>query len=99
MKANVELKGLCLTCNHTETCMYLVRSTGPIWHCEEHDDCNPISATTSTVVAPEPTTGVAQSPQSVATDQPLGLCRNCDKLPTCCLPKAEGGVWFCEEYE
>ncbi len=98
MNANVELKGLCLTCNHIKTCMFLARSTGPVWHCEEHQSL-PIRATTPTVVAPGPRTGLAESPQSESTDQPLGLCRNCDKLPTCCLVKAEGGVWFCEEYE
>lgn len=28
-----------------------------------------------------------------------GLCRNCRKLKTCKLPKPEGGVWRCEEYQ
>ena len=28
-----------------------------------------------------------------------GLCRNCKKEKTCKLPKPEGGVWRCEEYE
>jgi len=28
-----------------------------------------------------------------------GLCRNCKKHETCILPKPEGGVWHCKEYE
>ncbi|KPJ66922.1 hypothetical protein AMJ44_07635 [candidate division WOR-1 bacterium DG_54_3] len=28
-----------------------------------------------------------------------GLCRNCEKRENCMLPKPEGGVWRCEEYE
>lgn len=28
-----------------------------------------------------------------------GLCKNCKKRKTCTLPKPEGGVWRCEEYE
>lgn len=27
-----------------------------------------------------------------------GLCMNCTNRETCLLPKAEGGVWHCEEY-
>lgn len=28
-----------------------------------------------------------------------GLCKNCKKRDTCELPKPEGGVWRCEDYE
>ena len=28
-----------------------------------------------------------------------GLCRNCKKQETCELPRPEGGVWRCEDYE
>lgn len=28
-----------------------------------------------------------------------GLCKNCKKQKTCNLPKPEGGVWRCEDYE
>jgi hypothetical protein len=28
-----------------------------------------------------------------------GLCKNCKKQDTCTLPKPEGGVWRCEDYE
>lgn len=28
-----------------------------------------------------------------------GLCKNCRKRKTCTLPKPDGGLWRCEEYE
>jgi hypothetical protein len=28
-----------------------------------------------------------------------GLCKNCKKRKTCTLPKPDGGLWRCEEYE
>jgi len=28
-----------------------------------------------------------------------GLCKNCKKRDSCELPKPEGGVWRCEDYE
>ena len=28
-----------------------------------------------------------------------GLCKNCKKNETCQLPKPEGGIWHCEDYE
>ena len=33
------------------------------------------------------------------SDKYKGLCRNCKKQKTCKLPKPEGGVWRCEDYE
>ena len=33
------------------------------------------------------------------SEQFKGLCKNCKKRKTCTLPKPEGGVWRCEEYE
>jgi hypothetical protein len=28
-----------------------------------------------------------------------GLCENCENRDNCLLPKSEGGVWHCEEYQ
>ena len=30
--------GLCMTCNHARTCVYLANSSNSIWCCEEFDD-------------------------------------------------------------
>jgi hypothetical protein len=34
-----------------------------------------------------------------STTEQKGLCRNCKKQKTCKLPRPEGGVWRCEDYE
>lgn len=42
------------------------------------------------------------SKASPAVEQPhihRGLCVNCDVRETCTLPRPEGGVWYCEEYQ
>ena len=92
------LRGLCMTCNHFQSCMHATRSKGPIWFCEEFDDSGPMR--TGPVVATAPT-----SPPNVANVQSidlpstrLGLCSNCEEHPTCTFSKPEGGIWHCEEY-
>ena len=35
---------------------------------------------------------------TAAGHQVKGLCENCENRETCLLPKAEGGIWHCEEY-
>ena len=84
MDLNGELKGLCMSCNHAKTCVFLAQSTDPIWRCGEFDPSGTMRAPTSPVDL---------------TNQPLGLCVNCERLPTCSLPKAEGGVWSCDEFK
>jgi hypothetical protein len=46
------------------------------------------------VVGPVDTTGEATAPAATK-----GLCATCLHLPTCNFPRAESGVWRCEEYE
>ena len=48
-----------------------------------------------------PTKGPKRRPdaEEEKSTEPKGLCRNCKKKETCTLPKPEGGVWRCEEYE
>ena len=90
--------GLCMTCNHAGSCSYLARTEGPIWRCEEFDDSGPVGAGVADVVVPDVGGQAAQPEPSVRVGQPRGLCCNCDNRPTCRLPGAERGVWFCEEY-
>ena len=33
--------GLCMTCNHARTCVYLANASSSIWSCEEFDDRPP----------------------------------------------------------
>ena len=81
--------GLCLTCAHAPSCVYLDRATRPVWRCEEFDDGGR---------DPQPSLFVVPSLDPPEAPSLPGLCGNCDHLETCSLPKAEGGVWYCEEY-
>lgn len=80
---------------------------------ETTEDLNPISRLTEWKLLYRPypfrSTSNSSSPKSNAkissrvrsknSDQYKGLCRNCKKRKGCTLPKPEGGVWHCEEYE
>jgi hypothetical protein len=87
-KSRPDLSGLCTTCNHTGTCMYLLRRNPPVWRCEEFDDKSPARVTLTL------TKGTLER----GATHIAGLCANCDELPTCALPRAGTGVWHCEEY-
>lgn len=85
--------GLCLTCNHALTCTFTRRPDTPVLYCEEFDISAPPHPRLVRPIAVHPPTQ-GQSP----AEGLLGLCSNCEKRSTCALPKAEGGVWHCEEY-
>jgi len=55
--------------------------------------------TTSNSSSPTSNPKISSRVKSKNPDQYKGLCRNCKKRKTCKLPKSEGGVWHCEEYE
>lgn len=101
MKPDVErqqYEGLCMTCNHAGSCIDSSRSERSVWRCENFDDSVPFEYGATAVVATEALTRGGSSPRSVRAVDPVGLCSNCDNLPACCLPKAESGVWHCEQY-
>lgn len=90
---DIRYPGLCLTCNHALTCTFPRSPGSPVLYCEELDiSTTPQPRMMSPVVAQAPTHG--QCP----AEGPLGLCGNCENRSTCVFPKAEGGVWQCEEY-
>ncbi|MFH1138863.1 MAG: hypothetical protein V1816_22525 [Pseudomonadota bacterium] len=41
----------------------------------------------------------SSGPVENSEDHCAGLCLNCLHRTECNLPKNEGGVWYCEEYE
>lgn len=49
--------------------------------------------------SPKKGTRAGFSAEEKDSDNYKGLCRNCKKQKTCKLPKPEGGVWRCEDYE
>jgi hypothetical protein len=93
--SDVEL-GLCVNCVHREGCAFRRNVTGPIVCCEEHSSDDPGQA--ASVDAP-PAKGITSQSLLVVHFAPKGLCINCSHEKDCVLPRREGGVWYCEEYE
>jgi hypothetical protein len=90
--ADTRALGICSTCNFMESCTKRRTWIGPVHHCEEFDDhaeapSRPARLEVVTADEPEIDDGLA------------GICVNCAHRGTCTLPKAEGGIWHCEEYE
>ena len=84
--------GLCTTCVHAPVCTYPHRTGQNVLHCAEFEGETLRSKASS--ATPRMTTSSDFAPTAL----PLGLCANCALYPGCQYPKAEGGVWQCEEY-
>lgn len=87
--------GLCINCSEAPNCRYRLAAVEPIVFCEEYQ-----------CASGEPDKSahnmyVFNAAGNELDTSPLlrGLCVNCENKETCMLPKAEGGVWYCEEYE
>ena len=84
--------GICSTCKHQNGCVYLSKTTEPIFHCNEFE-----------TVEAEPVKTAVQEPQTeekqTDTQTFKGLCVNCANRHTCKIHKPESGIWHCEEYE
>ena len=81
--------GLCATCAHSPTCLYLKQATRPITQCEEFRVFSPQQQGDEK----------AEAPSVPESSGDKGLCVNCENRDTCTLPRPEGGVWHCEEYK
>ncbi len=92
--------GLCSNCKHAATCTYPRDPARPALQCDEYECSEPAGGARASQQKP-----AASSPEPHLTarprepHRPLGLCSNCDNRETCVLPKPEGGVWRCEEYQ
>lgn len=84
--------GLCATCNNAESCVYRKRRGRDAIYCETFDGYAPPNGKG---VAPV----VMITPDTVESTEFKGLCVNCAHRDDCRLPRSEGGVWHCEEYE
>jgi hypothetical protein len=93
MTPEAETVGLCITCNNSPSCVYREARGKDALYCEMFDSGNGASSsvtiTLTTVVKPD----VQEKPSL------KGLCVNCEHRDHCTLPRSEGGVWHCEEYE
>jgi len=89
-----ELQGLCVTCNHAESCAACKDAREPVWYCEEFDDrAAPVGARD---------TNKAQSVRSEPAPRPNGaadgLCGDCSVRDECSYFNPETPIWFCEQY-
>ncbi|MCX7022114.1 MAG: hypothetical protein NTW26_07580 [bacterium] len=80
--------GLCRTCKLSATCTFPRQAGRPVRFCDEFDGEQKVETA-------KPQTAT----KKVTVNNLKGLCRLCDKAAACTFPKAEGGVWHCEEYE
>jgi len=85
-----ELPGLCETCANRFTCVFKLNANKIILQCELFEVEESV---------PTPFLSIASRSHNKKLISSLkGLCGNCSNVPYCQLPKAEGGVWHCEEY-
>ncbi|OIO65033.1 MAG: hypothetical protein AUJ47_03270 [Candidatus Marinimicrobia bacterium CG1_02_48_14] len=80
--------GLCQNCLHVNECTLRRNPDEAIVACEEHEIAGGTNLKLHRGTQPKP----------AEQSQFLGLCMNCDIRAECTLPKAEAGVWHCEEY-
>lgn len=83
-------QGLCTSCMHAQTCMYLKKQELPVFHCEEFEIA-PVSGH-------KYREATLQSTPSERQTRYRGLCSNCENRETCIYADTEGGVWHCEMY-
>jgi hypothetical protein len=92
--------GLCSTCNNAPTCFHRARR-GPALFCELFDGYAPPVEPARSEHAPPPPVDLSMARRAAeeGAAKYAGLCVNCEHRRTCGHPKAEGGVWHCENYE
>lgn len=93
MQKRETIRGLCVTCNHLESCKHRLNGL-VVWYCEGFDDYVPPKTKPRVVSQP-----VKVSLKPNGADKLMGLCVNCEKRDYCVHAKKVGGVWHCEEYE
>lgn len=89
-------KGLCGSCMHAATCVFIGNVKRPVYYCEEFRVERPpaAGAVRENFFQNEK---VAYEKQEDDLNQ--GLCCDCENRNVCGLSvKPEGGVWYCEEY-
>ncbi len=100
VERRAESSGLCMTCAHVSTCTFLRRDTPPVLCCEEFDGRQEHrSGATADVMAQSATVHTQATYVRERSSKFKGLCATCEKRKLCTFPRAEGGVWHCEEFE
>ena len=80
--------GICSTCVHAASCVWVARALTPVWQCSEFDDGPAPAAALATRAASAPAMDSGAA----------GLCVNCGNAAACTLPGRVTGVWYCTEH-
>ena len=93
-----EKSGLCQTCRYAPNCAFPTGPGAPVLQCEEFEaeGAPPVKKESRAVVSAAP--GADAAPPMNGSGKYKGLCTNCEDRDSCTFPKAEKGVWHCEEY-
>ena len=94
---NIKHRGLCSTCKNASFCAFPRDPDKPVFYCEEFEIEKPAPRRTTRKERPQATESYVTEGKD--TTKSIGLCSDCDNRQTCVFPKAEGGVWHCEEYQ
>jgi len=87
--------GICSTCVHRDTCLFLAAARKPVWFCDEFDDIR----TDADAEAPREVKAPAPVDQlSFNEAQHIGLCTNCEARKDCMHRQPAQAVWECEDY-
>ena len=92
-------RSLCCTCKDEEICIKTREFLTPVIHCELFE-CEQLSNQPASALRAESSASIVSV--RAAIEEPCGLqglCTNCDCRFDCGLPRPEGGVWHCEEYQ
>lgn len=90
VKEVISRDGLCMTCKHSSSCMYLKGAVDSILNCEEFEnEEKPIAKITH----------IQEKREDSSSKVFAGLCANCENRNTCTFERSESGVWHCEEYK
>ena len=87
-------RGLCRSCVSGRSCTFLNGQHRRVVQCVEF-----VALTKAEVERPWVSEPVDDEDcPAVLLNGRRGLCRSCGRLQECAFPRAEGGVWHCEEY-
>ena len=93
-KERCQEMGICLSCVHRATCLFLASARRPIYFCEEFDDRNGNSES----AAPAQVATANREEINYGEAQEQGLCANCVSKADCMNRRPGVAVWHCEDY-
>jgi hypothetical protein len=85
--------GICKSCVHRSTCLFLASARRPIYFCEEFDDRNGDELVKAPAVDSPPREEI-----NYGEAQEQGLCANCVSKADCMNRRPGVAVWHCEDY-